>query len=110
MLGSQTSTVIRLCARVVGDDDDRRDAHASHLANESDKGKRTGIFSWFWGLMIGAIAPFIVTTFLDGGAPAVFEIFSKQPHEAAVKRLFQPTQKAARLYSYVRMHVPRGLM
>jgi len=37
------------------------------------------VFSFFWGLMIGAIVPFIVTTFLEGGASAVFEIFTKQP-------------------------------
>jgi hypothetical protein len=36
-------------------------------------------FSLFWGLMIGAIAPFIVTTFLDGGVSAVYEIFRRQP-------------------------------
>ncbi len=33
------------------------------------------VFSLFWGLMIGAIVPFLVTTFLDGGISAVFEIF-----------------------------------
>lgn len=33
------------------------------------------VFSLFWGLMIGAIGPFIVTTFLDGGVSAVYEIF-----------------------------------
>ena len=35
------------------------------------------VFSLFWGLMIGGIVPFIVTTFLEGGASAVFEIFTK---------------------------------
>lgn len=37
------------------------------------------IFSLFWGLMIGAIVPFLVTTFLEGGTSAVYEIFTKQP-------------------------------
>jgi hypothetical protein len=32
-------------------------------------------FSLFWGLMIGTLVPFIVTTFLDGGVSAVYEIF-----------------------------------
>jgi hypothetical protein len=33
-------------------------------------------FSLFWGLMIGAVVPFLVTTFVEGGASAVYEIFS----------------------------------
>jgi len=37
------------------------------------------VFSLFWGLMIGAIVPFIVTTFLDGGISAVYEIFTREP-------------------------------
>jgi hypothetical protein len=37
------------------------------------------VFSLFWGCMTGALAPFIVTTFLEGGAAAVFAIFSSPP-------------------------------
>lgn len=37
------------------------------------------VFSLFWGLMIGCILPFIVTTFMEGGASAVYEIFMSQP-------------------------------
>jgi Mg/Co/Ni transporter MgtE len=37
------------------------------------------VFSLFWGLMVGAIVPFLVTTFLKGGASAVYEIFTTQP-------------------------------
>ena len=37
------------------------------------------VFSLFWGLMLGAIVPFIVTTFLEGGASAVYEIFTSEP-------------------------------
>ena len=37
------------------------------------------VFSLFWGLMIGAIAPFLVITFLEGGASAVYEIFTSSP-------------------------------
>ncbi|PLW67945.1 hypothetical protein C0039_15025 [Pseudohalioglobus lutimaris] len=34
------------------------------------------VFSLFWGLVIGAIVPFLVTTFLDGGISAAYEIFT----------------------------------
>jgi Mg/Co/Ni transporter MgtE len=37
------------------------------------------VFSLFWGLIIGVIVPYLVTTFLEGGASAVFEIFTTQP-------------------------------
>ena len=37
------------------------------------------VFSLFWGLMIGVIVPFLVSTFLEGGASAVYEIFTTQP-------------------------------
>jgi hypothetical protein len=37
------------------------------------------VFSLFWGLMIGVIAPHLVTTFLEGGASAVYEIFTSEP-------------------------------
>lgn len=37
------------------------------------------VFSLFWGLMMGTIVPFIVTTFLNGGVSAVLEIFTKHP-------------------------------
>lgn len=37
------------------------------------------VFSLFWGLMIGALVPFFVTTFLDGGLSAVYEIFTRKP-------------------------------
>lgn len=37
------------------------------------------VFSLFWGLMIGAIVPFIVNTFLDGGISAVYEIITREP-------------------------------
>lgn len=33
------------------------------------------VFSLFWGLMLGGVVPFIVTTYLDGGASAVYGIF-----------------------------------
>ena len=34
------------------------------------------VFSIFWGLILGGIVPFIITTFLEGGVSAVFKIFS----------------------------------
>jgi hypothetical protein len=34
------------------------------------------VFSLFWGLMIGAVVPFLVTTYLEGGASAVYEMFT----------------------------------
>jgi hypothetical protein len=34
------------------------------------------VFSLFWGLIIGTLVPFILTTFLEGGASAVYEIFT----------------------------------
>ena len=34
------------------------------------------VFSLFWGLILGGIVPFIITTFLEGGVSAVFKIFS----------------------------------
>ncbi|MEE4250125.1 MAG: hypothetical protein V2I38_06005 [Alcanivoracaceae bacterium] len=37
------------------------------------------VFSLFWGLMIGAIVPFLITTFLKGGVTAVLEIFTSPP-------------------------------
>ena len=37
------------------------------------------VFALFWGLMTGAIVPFLFTTFLEGGAPAVYEIFTTPP-------------------------------
>jgi hypothetical protein len=37
------------------------------------------VFSVFWGLMIGTIAPFILTTFWAGGVSAVWEIFAAHP-------------------------------
>jgi uncharacterized membrane protein len=42
------------------------------------KGKEENaiVFSLFWGLMIGGILPFLITTYLDGGVNAVFEIFT----------------------------------
>ncbi|GAB5412637.1 MAG: hypothetical protein Cons2KO_02400 [Congregibacter sp.] len=37
------------------------------------------VFSLFWGLMVGAIAPFLVSIYLEGGASAVIEIFTSEP-------------------------------
>ena len=34
------------------------------------------IFSLFWGLIIGTLVPFLVTTYIEGGASAVYEIFT----------------------------------
>ncbi|MEM7195827.1 MAG: hypothetical protein AAF402_12805 [Pseudomonadota bacterium] len=34
------------------------------------------VFSMFWGLMAGAVAPFLVVTFLHGGFSAIYEIFA----------------------------------
>jgi hypothetical protein len=40
-----------------------------------EEGKLTGILI-ILGLIIGALVPFILTTFLEGGASAVYEIFT----------------------------------
>ena len=37
------------------------------------------VFSLFWGLMIGAIAPFLIATYLQGGVAALYEIFTSTP-------------------------------
>ncbi len=37
------------------------------------------VFSLFWGLMLGAVGPFLAKTFLEGGASAIFEMLSTPP-------------------------------
>lgn len=37
------------------------------------------VFSMFWGLMIGALLPFLVGVYLNGGLSAVYEIFKSSP-------------------------------
>ena len=37
------------------------------------------VFSIFWGLIIGGIVPFLITTFLEGGVSAVYELFNSEP-------------------------------
>lgn len=79
ILGSQTSPVIgyvlalsALLMIIVA-------MHMESIWPTKARKENSLVFSLFWGLMIGAIVPFIVTTFLEGGASAVFEIFTKQP-------------------------------
>lgn len=35
------------------------------------------VFSLFWGLILGTIVPYIISTFLKGGISAIFEIITK---------------------------------
>lgn len=37
------------------------------------------VFSLFWGLMMGVIAPYLISTFLEGGFVAVLEIITSEP-------------------------------
>ena len=37
------------------------------------------VFSMFWGLMMGVIAPYLISKFLEGGFAAVFEILTSEP-------------------------------
>ena len=34
------------------------------------------IFSLFWGLMLGALLPFVIATYLEEGASGLYEIFT----------------------------------
>lgn len=75
MLGSQTSPLLgyvfalsALVMIIVA-------LHTESIWPTQSRKENPLIFSLFWGLMIGAIGPFIVTTFLDGGVSAVYEIF-----------------------------------
>ena len=43
------------------------------------KNENSLVFSLFWGLLIGLILPFLITTYLEGGATAVYEIFTTPP-------------------------------
>ena len=36
------------------------------------------IFSLFWGLMLGLIVPILISTYLEGGLLAIWEIFSSE--------------------------------
>ncbi len=53
--------------------------HMESLWPTQSKKENSLVFSLFWGLMIGGIVPFLVTTFLEGGASAVYEIFTSEP-------------------------------
>jgi len=37
------------------------------------------VFSLFWGLMLGLIVPYLVTTFMEGGASAIYEMLTSAP-------------------------------
>ena len=41
------------------------------------KQENTLVFSLFWGLILGVVVPYIVSTFLDGGVAAVYEMFTR---------------------------------
>lgn len=76
MLGSQTSAVIgyifavsALVMIIVA-------MHMESIWPTQSRKENPLVFSLFWGLMIGGIVPFLVTTFLEGGASAVYEIFT----------------------------------
>jgi drug/metabolite transporter (DMT)-like permease len=79
MLGSQTSAVIgyvlalsALVMIIVA-------MHMESIWPKQSRKENSLVFSLFWGLMIGAVVPFLVTTFLEGGASAVYEVFTSQP-------------------------------
>jgi len=40
------------------------------------KAENAVAFSLFWGIMIGVLLPFVLTTFLEGGLRGVYEIFA----------------------------------
>lgn len=37
------------------------------------------VFALFWGLIVGAIVPFLISTYLEGGATALYEILTSSP-------------------------------
>lgn len=43
------------------------------------KKENTLIFSLFWGLMLGIVAPHLVTIYSEGGASAVYEMYKAEP-------------------------------
>lgn len=79
MVGSQASAVIgyvlalsALVMIIVA-------MHMESIWPTQSRKENSLVFSLFWGLMIGAIVPFVVTTFLEGGASAVFEMLTSEP-------------------------------
>jgi len=43
------------------------------------KKENSFVFGLFWGLIIGAIVPFLISTYMEGGASAMLEIFTSDP-------------------------------
>ena len=43
------------------------------------KQENTIVFAIFWGCMVGAIFPFLVNVFLEGGVEALYEVFTSEP-------------------------------
>jgi len=79
ILGSQTSPMIgyllalaALIIIIVA-------MHMNSIWPTQSKKENTLVFSLFWGLMLGLIAPFLVTTFLEGGASAVYDLLRSKP-------------------------------
>ncbi|WP_144395080.1 hypothetical protein [Pleionea sediminis] len=50
--------------------------HMSSIWATQAKKESPIVFSLFWGLIIGLIVPFLITSFLDGGVSALYEIFA----------------------------------
>lgn len=45
------------------------------------KAENTFVFSLFWGCMLGALLPFLVTVYLEGGVEALYEVFTSEPKQ-----------------------------
>ena len=43
------------------------------------KQENTVVFAMFWGCMLGALFPFLVIVFLEGGVEALYELFTSKP-------------------------------
>lgn len=78
MLGSQASAMIGYVAALLALVMIIVAVHLQGIWPTKARKENPLVFSLFWGLMIGIIAPFILTTFWSGGASAVWEIFAAQ--------------------------------
>ena len=76
MLGSQTSAVIGYVFALAALVMITVAMHMESIWPTHSRKENSLVFSLFWGLMIGAVTPFLVTTFLEGGVSAVYEIFT----------------------------------
>jgi hypothetical protein len=53
--------------------------HTNSIWPTQVKKENTLIFSLFWGLILGTLLPFLITTFINEGFSGIYEIFTSQP-------------------------------